>query len=181
MLLFFFFLMIRRPPRSTLFPYTTLFRSVPCHFYSRAGAGIAGMAASAHRAKRLLEKCADRSATALGALSLRDSFDDGVQRHVTRDPGHVSNIPRRTTPLWGDAKGGDRDHLRFWRNLRRNDSRSSLAKMGSASVDHFRSGVRNPSDSRLGFFPEFFPVGDWRICHAIHGARRMGDCASTLK
>src|SRR5438034_6904206 len=27
-LLFFFFLMIRRPPRSTLFPYTTLFRSI---------------------------------------------------------------------------------------------------------------------------------------------------------
>src|SRR6266581_8417411 len=26
---FFFFLMIRRPPRSTLFPYTTLFRSRP--------------------------------------------------------------------------------------------------------------------------------------------------------
>src|SRR6478736_8620616 len=28
-LFFFFFLMIRRPPRSTLFPYTTLFRSAP--------------------------------------------------------------------------------------------------------------------------------------------------------
>src|SRR2546422_2163645 len=27
-MLFFFFLMIRRPPRSTLFPYTTLFRSL---------------------------------------------------------------------------------------------------------------------------------------------------------
>src|SRR3712207_9492017 len=27
-LLIFFFLMIRRPPRSTLFPYTTLFRSL---------------------------------------------------------------------------------------------------------------------------------------------------------
>src|SRR5438309_9681071 len=27
--LFFFFLMIRRPQRSTLFPYTTLFRSLP--------------------------------------------------------------------------------------------------------------------------------------------------------
>src|SRR3712207_8733750 len=26
---YFFFLMIRRPPRSTLFPYTTLFRSGP--------------------------------------------------------------------------------------------------------------------------------------------------------
>src|SRR5260221_7149938 len=31
---FFFFLMIRRPPRSTLFPYTTLFRST----------GLAGLA-----------------------------------------------------------------------------------------------------------------------------------------
>src|SRR5947199_1972377 len=29
--LFFFFLMIRRPPRSTLFPYTTLFRSPRIH------------------------------------------------------------------------------------------------------------------------------------------------------
>src|SRR3712207_9329880 len=29
MLQVFFFLMIRRPPRSTLFPYTTLFRSDP--------------------------------------------------------------------------------------------------------------------------------------------------------
>src|SRR2546430_11332361 len=28
-IIFFFFLMIRRPPRSTLFPYTTLFRSKP--------------------------------------------------------------------------------------------------------------------------------------------------------
>src|SRR5690349_24352041 len=29
---FFFFLMIRRPPRSTLFPYTTLFRSPRAQF-----------------------------------------------------------------------------------------------------------------------------------------------------
>src|SRR3712207_8860255 len=28
--MYFFFLMIRRPPRSTLFPYTTLFRSRAC-------------------------------------------------------------------------------------------------------------------------------------------------------
>src|SRR5260370_4790269 len=33
----FFFLMIRRPPRSTLFPYTTLFRSI----YPSAGAVVA--------------------------------------------------------------------------------------------------------------------------------------------
>src|SRR2546428_12139558 len=33
---FFFFLMIRRPPRSTLFPYTTLFRSPGGHRRGRA-------------------------------------------------------------------------------------------------------------------------------------------------
>src|SRR3712207_8010632 len=37
MLVFFFFLMIRRPPRSTLFPYTTLFRS------TGAGGGLMGL------------------------------------------------------------------------------------------------------------------------------------------
>src|SRR3712207_7286639 len=31
----FFFLMIRRPPRSTLFPYTTLFRSLRSPFLNR--------------------------------------------------------------------------------------------------------------------------------------------------
>src|SRR3712207_8022826 len=36
-LLWFFFLMIRRPPRSTLFPYTTLFRST--HGLAFAGSG----------------------------------------------------------------------------------------------------------------------------------------------
>src|SRR3712207_8599688 len=34
----FFFLMIRRPPRSTLFPYTTLFRSERCVVEAVAGA-----------------------------------------------------------------------------------------------------------------------------------------------
>src|SRR5476649_3035682 len=36
-LIFFFFLMIRRPPRSTLFPYTTLFRSHPLRLLPRDG------------------------------------------------------------------------------------------------------------------------------------------------
>src|SRR2546430_11604483 len=42
-LVFFFFLMIRRPPRSTLFPYTTLFRSAP-----RGGRIINNGSISAH-------------------------------------------------------------------------------------------------------------------------------------
>src|SRR3712207_2192945 len=51
-----FFLMIRRPPRSTLFPYTTLFRSgllpalVPDLVV--AGAGMAGLCAAAEARAR---------------------------------------------------------------------------------------------------------------------------------
>src|SRR5690348_17668597 len=37
MFIFFFFLMIRRPPRSTLFPYTTLFRSRARWVRARSG------------------------------------------------------------------------------------------------------------------------------------------------
>src|ERR1019366_9707248 len=41
----FFFLMIRRPPRSTLFPYTTLFRSrpAPLHFPGRCSKDTAAV------------------------------------------------------------------------------------------------------------------------------------------
>src|SRR5829696_5125285 len=45
---FFFFLMIRRPPRSTLFPYTTLFRSARARRHARhrpdPGGGARGRA-----------------------------------------------------------------------------------------------------------------------------------------
>src|SRR5256885_16574511 len=37
---FFFFLMIRRPPRSTLFPYTTLFRSEIPRMLKQGGGAI---------------------------------------------------------------------------------------------------------------------------------------------
>src|SRR5580693_9893468 len=48
--LFFFFLMIRRPPRSTLFPYTTLFRSgtACCSVHSRSWAGDGGSRSEEH-------------------------------------------------------------------------------------------------------------------------------------
>src|SRR5215208_8032906 len=47
-LLYFFFLMIRRPPRSTLFPYTTLFRS-PARGLRRALGRVARPARARHR------------------------------------------------------------------------------------------------------------------------------------
>src|SRR5258708_8751912 len=64
---FFFFLMIRRPPRSTLFPYTTLFRS------ARAPAGVAELhldrAAQGHVAavRADLARRVDRKSTRLNS------------------------------------------------------------------------------------------------------------------
>src|SRR2546422_9423439 len=40
----FFFLMIRRPPRSTLFPYTTLFRSQRAEQVAAEGVGLRAIA-----------------------------------------------------------------------------------------------------------------------------------------
>src|ERR1022692_4142982 len=44
----FFFLMIRRPPKSTLFPYTTHFRSVAASFAARREGSPHGAAGSHH-------------------------------------------------------------------------------------------------------------------------------------
>src|SRR3712207_7581808 len=47
---YFFFLMIRRPPRSTLFPYTTLFRSLRVMTTLNRAASEAMLAVEAHGA-----------------------------------------------------------------------------------------------------------------------------------
>src|SRR3989454_7940382 len=49
---FFFFLMIRRPPRSTLFPYTTLFRSGQAQHVRADGARPSATADPARRGLR---------------------------------------------------------------------------------------------------------------------------------
>src|SRR5215471_19838693 len=66
--LFFFFLMLRRPPRSTLFPYTTLFR--PRARADRAGPdeGRRGHAGSRPRLAR------DRKSTRLNSSHVEISY-----------------------------------------------------------------------------------------------------------
>src|SRR5690349_23472158 len=46
---FFFFLMIRLPPRSTLFPYTTLFRSVSLPSYLRGSVHVGDLTLGVYR------------------------------------------------------------------------------------------------------------------------------------
>src|SRR5687768_17901861 len=60
-----FFLMIRRPPRSTLFPYTTLFRS-HCHEYHRRGTVRQALDCS-RRTPQPSEQSRDRKSTRLNS------------------------------------------------------------------------------------------------------------------
>src|SRR3712207_9003081 len=88
--MFFFFLMIRRPPRSTLFPYTTLFRSAatikpleltrfPCG--GRTGARVGPGSAPQKKGFRL-----QRSAGAPGGKRNR------TQGRLPRSEEHTSEL-----------------------------------------------------------------------------------------
>src|SRR3972149_4696025 len=61
----FFFLMIRRPPRSTLFPYTTLFRSC---------AACPAAPAPAPRSRAARRSCRDRKSTRLNSSHSQISY-----------------------------------------------------------------------------------------------------------
>src|SRR5215510_9217091 len=68
---FFFFLMIRRPPRSTLFPYTTLFRSAP----GRDRETVPRCARSRRRGRRRARRSAsDRKSTRLNSSHVAISY-----------------------------------------------------------------------------------------------------------
>src|SRR5256885_11834222 len=71
----FFFLMIRRPPRSTLFPYTTLFRSRATLAIPGSGnvtGASFGASLSSHRSS--LGRCPDRKSTRLNSSHLVISY-----------------------------------------------------------------------------------------------------------
>src|SRR2546422_8182352 len=72
--LFFFFLMIRRPPRSTLFPYTTLFRS--------RKRGLAG------RHRTVLHVRRDRRLLRTTSASTRASRESGDRKSTRLNSSH---------------------------------------------------------------------------------------------
>src|SRR3989442_13149207 len=82
----FFFLMIRRPPRSTLFPYTTLFRSIVERRLRGGNRLVVGDPDAAHGPTRTDDP--DRGAHGLvGANALEDGGDAeaAAQRAHARD------------------------------------------------------------------------------------------------
>src|SRR3989442_2295006 len=102
--LFFFFLMIRRPPRSTLFPYTTLFRSPewPLSVCSK----------NQPIPPRLWSKSAQRVEQKYGGQPLANSFDAPIpsQREacaVARYRGDCGTSPSGRWDELGPLSGGD--------------------------------------------------------------------------
>src|SRR5439155_26675686 len=78
---FFFFLMIRRPPRSTLFPYTTLFRSrvelrllVPSRGVASRFSCAAGKGSGDRRRPGCRSGPADRKSTRLNSSHVAISY-----------------------------------------------------------------------------------------------------------
>src|SRR5438309_7652306 len=63
----FFFLLIQRPPRSTLFPYTTLFRSFTCLSCERKSSSVNWFFCS-------FLSCADRKSTRLNSSHSSTSY-----------------------------------------------------------------------------------------------------------
>src|SRR5438034_8076346 len=103
MFYFFFFLMIRRPPRSTLFPYTTLFRSV-IHLERPPERGMlgVGVAAAASNSTALAPTLAHAQARGLNVRPLqflsRSPADD--IRDVARAKGAGLVVMGWHKPVW---------------------------------------------------------------------------------
>src|SRR5476651_2782403 len=79
----FFFLMIRRPPRSTLFPYTTLFRSSVnrrCHSASVVGGSAPISGAQDRKSTRLNSSHANIS---YAVFCLKKKKQRGLKSHYT--------------------------------------------------------------------------------------------------
>src|SRR2546429_9094461 len=106
----FFFLMIRRPPRSTLFPYTTLFRSVVIKSVQR-------VAELEHHVIRNVDDVAD-AGDAGSFEAVFQPFRRGLDLHVSHDASGEAATEFRGLNLdfYGVAGFGLAFH-RLWRNL----------------------------------------------------------------
>src|SRR2546430_7065042 len=91
--MFFFFLMIRRPPRSTLFPYTTLFRSS-----ERLLKGIGVSAGIAVGPVVVVRWTLDRKSTRLNSSHSQISYAVFCLKKKTRHPRRGRAPPAAPLP-----------------------------------------------------------------------------------
>src|SRR3712207_8473005 len=87
----FFFLMIRRPPRSTLFPYTTLFRSRSSSRSSTTSSSAASGSRGIRRRRAPAWTFKDRKSTRLNSSHANISYAVFCLKKKKLDPHHVVN------------------------------------------------------------------------------------------
>src|SRR5256885_7291905 len=83
--------MIRRPPRSTLFPYTTLFRSA----ITLAGPAFGNARDSSHQTKFTAQRDRDRKSTRLNSSHLVISYAVFCLKKKNKHEHGQSCLPRR--------------------------------------------------------------------------------------
>src|SRR3712207_9136389 len=92
--------MIRRPPRSTLFPYTTLFRSARAHVAARESRGAALALAMLDVVARTLAWCAVGDITGwLGRAGARGAPGSGRLLKQLGTVGHRMRSEEHTSEL----------------------------------------------------------------------------------
>src|SRR5476651_1369895 len=101
----FFFLMIRRPPRSTLFPYTTLFRSLP--FEDHGAPSVQGLSEAATLISR------DRKSTRLNSSHANISYAVFCLKKKTRIGRQAEDMEITYTELLSGF--GDTGYIAFYR------------------------------------------------------------------
>src|SRR2546422_1193859 len=133
--LFFFFLMIRRPPRSTLFPYTTLFRSLA----RRPG-------------RRLLPAAGPGGAGRAADLPLRHAavhqHGDHGPVHRRRRPRHESRLGRRLQPHPRPERLPVHHRQHRERFARRGEPHHLRRRAPGVRSDHGQSRPGTPAPSR---------------------------------
>src|SRR6266480_861258 len=112
----FFFLMLRRPPRSTLFPYTTLFRSRRAAG-SRALSGRPLRAARKRRARRSGRR--DRKSTRLNSSHMSISYAVFCLKKKNNRVRLRRRDLRHLHPLGLSGRGRGQGHLLFFLMMRR--------------------------------------------------------------
>src|SRR3989442_5822766 len=93
--------MIRRPPRSTLFPYTTLFRSAPRDDPPRIARPNLGRNVAARQNRELARSTPDRKSTRLNSSHVRISYAVFCLKkykpvHVVERAGEALHSARKT-------------------------------------------------------------------------------------
>src|SRR5262245_63888683 len=82
-----FFLMIRRPPRSTLFPYTTLFRSSPLYPVACSGPGAEMRAPGRRRDRKSTRLNSSHLGISYAVFCLKKKKKENTVKRVDQDAG----------------------------------------------------------------------------------------------